>query len=80
MYISVTVLVEFDLPVKERVAFTLTLHNVQSSTQMFSQPYSHLKEKGCRNLGFSILSEHQTEELTLQPLQCHHLITYVNVL
>ena len=68
--ISVTVLGEFDFPVSERVAFTLTSNQERSFSQIFVEPYNYLIRKGCRNLGFGILSEHQKEELMLRSPKC----------
>ena len=68
--ISVTVLGEFDFPVSERVTFTLTSNEERSSSQIFVEPYNYLINKGCRNLGFGILSEHQKEELMLRSPKC----------
>ena len=79
--ISVTVLGEFDFPVYERVAFTLNSNEERSSSQIFGEPYNYLKEKGCRNLGFRLLSELQREQLTLNPPQCllEYSILTVNI-
>ena len=69
--ISVTVLGEFDFPVRERVAFTLKSNEKRSSnSQIFGEPYNYLTKKGCRNLGFRILSEKQEEQLTLHTPKC----------
>ena len=68
--ISVTIVGEFDTPVHERVAFTLNYNYGKTSSQIFAQPYNYFMEKGCHNLGFTILSEHQTEQLILRPPQC----------
>ena len=68
--ISVTVLGEFDFPVNERVAFALNYNEERSSSQLFGEPYNHLYKKGCRNLGFRILSEERFEQLTLYPPRC----------
>ena len=72
--ISVTVLGEFDFPVNERVAFTLNSNEKRNSSQIFGEPYNYLTEKGCRNLGFRILSEQREERLTLHSPKC--LIKY----
>ena len=77
--ISVTVLGEFDFPVSERVAFTLNSNKDRSSSQIFGEPYNYLQRKGCRNLGFSILSELQREQLTLNPPQCFLAISILTV-
>ena len=63
--ISVTVLTEFNFPIDERVVFTLINNDENRSSEIFGQPYNHLTEKGCRNLGFSILSKCQNEQLKL---------------
>ena len=68
--ISVTVLGEFDFPVNERLAFALNYNEERSSSQLFGEPYNHLYKKGCRNLGFRILSEERFEQLTLYPPHC----------
>ena len=67
--ISVTVLGEFGFPVSERVAFTHYNYG-KSSIQVIDETYNHLTKKGCRNVGFRILSEHQTEQLELHPPRC----------
>ena len=63
--ISVTMLGEFDLSVNESIAFYQ-----QSSSIIYGESQNDLKRKGCRDLGFSVLSEHRTVELTLYPSQC----------
>ena len=68
--ISVTVLGEFDIPVNQSVAFTVEYYDQQTTTEVVGQPYNYIKEKGCRNLGFSILSRRQTEHITLHLPQC----------
>ena len=68
--ISVTVLGEFNFPVSERVAFTLNSNEKRNSSQIFGEPYNYLTDKGCRNLGFRILSEQKEERLTLHPPKC----------
>ena len=68
--ISVTLLGEFDFAVSERVAFALNSNEERSSSQIFGEPYNYLKKKGCRSVGFRILSELQREQLTLNPPQC----------
>ena len=67
--IFVTVLGEFDFPVNQRVAFTLN-HDDDTSSEVIGQPYNLFNEKGCRNLGFSVLSSRQTEFITLYVPQC----------
>ena len=68
--ISVTVLGEFDFPVSERVAFTLSSNKERSSSQIFAEPNNYLTNKGCRNLGFIVLSEQRYEVLTLHSPKC----------
>ena len=68
--ISVAVLGEFDAPINERVAFTLNSNEERSSSQIFGEPYNYLTKKGCRNLGFRILSEQREERLTLHAPKC----------
>ena len=65
--ISVTMLGEFNFPVNESVTL-----NQPSSSTIIGQPFNNLKMKGCRNLGFSILSEDQIVQLTLHPSQCFY--------
>ena len=68
--ISVTVLGEFDIPVNQSVAFTIDYYDQETSRKIVGQPYNYLNTRGCRNLGFSILSRHQTENITLHIPQC----------
>ena len=68
--ISVSVLGEFDFPVSERVAFTLNSNEERSTSQIFGEPYNYLTKKGCRNLGFRILSKQREERLTLHAPKC----------
>ena len=70
--ISVNVLGEFDFPINQSVAFTLHNYYYQQTTssQLVGQPYNYLVTNGCRNLGFHIFSEQQTEYLKLHPFQC----------
>ena len=70
--ISVTMLGEFNFPVNESVIL-----NQPSSSTIIGQPFNNLKKKGCRNLGFSILSEDQKVQLSLLPSQC--LNNYVSL-
>ena len=65
--ISVEVLGEFDAPVYETVAYTVYYRNDKSSIS--GQPYNNKKVKGCRNLGFSVFSEHHTVKLILHTSQ-----------
>ena len=68
--ISATVLGEFDSPVSERVAFTKIPYNYGMSFQVFDEHYNYFTGNGCHNLGFRILSEHQTGQLILHPPKC----------
>ena len=68
--ISVTVLGEFDVPVNQSVAFTTVSYNLRRSSEVVGQRYNFLNEKGCRNLGFSVLSSHQTEVIVFHLPQC----------
>ena len=52
------------------MAYKLNDNYGKTSSQIFAQPYNYFMEKGCHNLGFMILSEHQTEQLILHPRQC----------
>ena len=70
--ISVTVLGEFHFPISERVVLAINSDIEKNTTQIFGEPYNYLKEKGCRNIGFIILSELQREEYTLHSPQCLH--------
>ena len=63
--ISVTVLGEFGVPVYESVTFTTVYYNIKSSSEVLGQRYNYINEKGCRNLGFTVLSRRQTEFITL---------------
>ena len=70
---SVTVLGEFDIPVYQSIAFTIDHYDdPKTSSEVFSQPYNYLIEKGCRNLGFNILSRRQAELITLYLPQCSY--------
>ena len=68
--ISVIVLGEFDTPVNQSVAFVIDYHDTGISSEVVDQPYNYLKEKGCRNLGFRILSRQQALYIILHPPQC----------
>ena len=57
---------------RERIAFTLNYHDLQISNNIVGRPYNHFIQTGCRDLGFSILSEHETENLKLHPPFCFH--------
>ena len=63
--ISVTVLGEFDVPVNQSVAYTIDYFDRDSSSTVDGQPYNYLNEKGCRNLGLSVLSKRQMEYIIL---------------
>ena len=65
-----TVLGEFDVPVYESVTFTIIYYDQENSSEVVGQPYNYLSEKGCRNLGFSILSRRQAEHINLHLPQC----------
>ena len=65
--LSVIALGEFDLPITERVDFTMN-SDVPYSTQIDSMPYNYQNVKCCRNLGFRSLSEREFEYLSLYPL------------
>ena len=68
--ISVTVLGEFHFPVSERVAFTLLSNEDTNSSEVYGEPYNYLTKKGCRILGFRILSDQSIEQLYIHPPQC----------
>ena len=74
--ISVEVLGEFDVPLNETVAFTLN----NGVDKIDAQPYNHITVNGCRNLGFSVTSKHQREELTLHSYQLPILIAQLDVI
>ena len=78
--ISVEVLGEFDVPLNRRVEFTLNNEDDQSYRQIAGQLYNDLKMNGCRNLGFSVTSEHQQEELILHSYQWPFLIAQLEVI
>ena len=70
--ISVTVLGEFDVPINQSVTFTIDYNDQDTSSEVVGQPYNNLNEKGCRNLGFRILSRRQIEHITLRLPQCYN--------
>ena len=67
--ISVIVLGEFDSPINQSVAFT-NYYDQEISSEIVGQPYNNRNEKGCRNIGFRILSRRQTEYVILHPPEC----------
>ena len=77
--ISVTVLGEFDVPVYESVTFTINYYDQETSSEVVGQPYNNLYGKGCRILGFSILSRGQTEIITLHLPQCFNKLSSLRV-
>ena len=68
--ISVIVLGEFNIPVYERVAVTTDYSKKETSSEVVSQPYNYIIAKGCRKLGFSILSRHHTGYISLHLPKC----------
>ena len=68
--ISVTVLGEFDIPVYQSVAYTIDYHDQDNFSEIVGQSYNYLSKRGCRNLGFSLLSRRQTEYITLYSPNC----------
>ena len=71
--LSVIALGEFDMPITERVDFTLTsYYDDKYSTEIYNMPYNYHNIKGCRNLGFKLLSEREHEYLLLYPPGCIH--------
>ena len=76
---SVIVLGEFDLPIIERVAFTLKSYYDKHSTQIDNIPYNYQNIKGCQNLGFRLFSEQEYEYLLLYPPGCIHTFYSLSV-
>ena len=70
--LSVIALGEFDMPITEKIDFTLTSYDDKYSTEIHNMPYNYQNVKGCRNLGFNLLSEREHEELLLYPPGCIH--------
>ena len=67
--LSVIVLGEFDMPITERVDFTLDSYD-DNSTQILNMPYNYQIVKGCRNLGFRLFSEREYKYLYIYPPGC----------
>ena len=67
--LSVIALGEFDMPITERVDFTLN-SNDDNSTQILNMPYNYQIVKGCRNLGFRLFSEREYILFFIYPLRC----------
>ena len=62
---------EFKYPVNESVAFSVNYFDEQTSSEVIGQPYNNIRQIGCRNLGFSIISsKNQTVYLNLYPAEC----------
>ena len=70
--ISLTAFGEFDLPINQSVAFIIYYYDQETTSEVVSQPYNYLNEKGCRNLGFSILSKRHTEYISFRLPQCFY--------
>ena len=70
--LSVIALGEFDMPIPERIDFTLTSYDDKYSTEIHNMPYNYHYNKGCRNVGFKLLSEREHEHLLLYPPGCIH--------
>ena len=82
--LSVIALGEFDMPITERIDFTLTSYDDKYSTEIHNMPYNYHYIKGCRNLGFKLLSEREHEHLLLYPPGCIHtsngLFVHINLI
>ena len=76
--LSVTVLGEFNVPVFQSLVFTIA-YDQNTSSKGVGQSYNYLYAKGCRNLGFSILSRRQKEFVTLHLPQCFDKLTSLRV-
>ena len=68
--ISVTAFGEFNFSVREIIKISLKYNDQQSSIKIVNHPYNSSENKGCRSLGFSILSKYEIEVLTIHPLHC----------
>ena len=77
--LSVTVLGEFNVPVYQSLSFTIA-YDKNTSSKGVNQSYNYLTAKGCRNLGFSILSSRQKEFITLYLPQCFHELISLTVI
>ena len=67
--ISINILGDFDLPIIESVVLLQFTYDHQN-TEINSQPYNNLRDKGCRNVGFIIFSKYPSVYLTLFPADC----------
>ena len=76
--ISVNVLGEFNHPIYDSIALSQYDYNLQN-TDITSQPYNNFRKKGCRTVGFSILSEHSSINLTLHPTDCLYFAATLTV-
>ena len=68
--ISVTAFGEFNFSVRVIIKISLRYYDQQTFRKIVNHPYYNSESKGCRSLGFSILSEYEIEVLTIHPLQC----------
>ena len=82
--LSVIALGEFDMPITERVYFTMKSYDNKYSTEIHNMPYNYHYSKGCRNLGFKLFSEQEHEYLLFYPPGCIHtfysLIVRINLI
>ena len=73
---------DFDLPIIESIVLVQNTYDHQN-TDITSQPYNSLRHKGCRNVGFIILSKCPSVYFAFYPADCllhsDSAILYVNI-